>query len=92
MSQQGTVKWFDDEKGYGFLEQEIGEDVFVHYSDVQQDGYRSLDEGQEVAFELEETDKGLAARNVRVLASEGSGSDVLDFDADALKESMYSNR
>jgi len=60
----GTVKWFDDAKGFGFIEQEFGEDVFVHYSEIQAEGYKSLDEDQEVEFELEETDKGLAATNV----------------------------
>lgn len=60
----GTVKWFNDDKGFGFIEQEIGEDVFVHYSEIQSDGFKSLDEGDEVEFELEETEKGLAATNV----------------------------
>lgn len=60
----GTVKWFDDEKGFGFIEQEFGEDVFVHYSEIQEDGYKSLEEDQEVEFELEETDQGLSATNV----------------------------
>ncbi len=91
MPQQGTVKWFDDDRGYGFIEQEIGEDVFVHYSDVQQDGYRTLEEGQSVEFELEETDKGLAARNVEVPASDGSNGEPVDIDVDSLERSMYSN-
>lgn len=60
----GTVKWFDDAKGFGFIEQEFGEDVFVHYSEIQAEGYKSLEEDQEVEFELEETDKGLSATNV----------------------------
>lgn len=60
----GTVKWFDDAKGFGFIEQEFGDDVFVHYSEIQSDGYKSLDEDQEVEFELEETEKGLAATEV----------------------------
>ena len=63
----GTVKWFDDAKGYGFIEQETGEDVFVHFSDIEAEGYKTLDENQEVEFELEETDKGLAAVEVTPL-------------------------
>lgn len=60
----GTVKWFNDDKGFGFIEQETGDDVFVHYSEIQSEGFKSLDEGDEVEFELEETDEGLAAVNV----------------------------
>jgi CspA family cold shock protein len=60
----GTVKWFDDAKGFGFIEQEFGDDVFVHYSEIEAEGYKSLDEDQEVKFELEETEKGLAATDV----------------------------
>ncbi len=60
----GTVKWFDDAKGFGFIEQEFGDDVFVHYSEIEAEGYKSLDEDQEVEFELEETEKGLAATDV----------------------------
>lgn len=63
----GTVKWFDDAKGFGFIEQEFGDDVFVHYSEIQSEGYKSLDEDQEVEFELEETEKGLAATDVNPL-------------------------
>lgn len=60
----GTVKWFDDAKGFGFIEQEFGDDVFVHYSEIEAEGYKTLDEDQEVEFELEETEKGLAATDV----------------------------
>jgi len=60
----GTVKWFNDDKGFGFIEQEIGEDVFVHFSEIQSEGFKSLAEGDEVQFELEETEKGLAATDV----------------------------
>lgn len=63
---KGTVKWFNDAKGFGFIEQEAGgEDVFVHYSTIQTDGYRSLKEGQKVEYEVEGADKGLRAINVR---------------------------
>lgn len=60
----GTVKWFNNEKGYGFIDQENGEDIFVHYSAIKQDGYKTLCEGQKVEFELVETPKGLQALNV----------------------------
>ncbi len=63
----GIVKWFNDDKGFGFIEQDIGEDVFVHYSEIQGEGYKTLDEGDEVEFELEETDKGLSATDVTLL-------------------------
>ena len=61
---QGTVKWFNASKGYGFLSRDEGEDVFVHYSAIQTDGYRSLDEGQSVEFTIEQGPKGLQASNV----------------------------
>ena len=61
----GTVKWFNANKGYGFIEQQGGEDVFVHYSALQSEGYRSLDEGQRVEFSLERGPKGLKAVNVQ---------------------------
>jgi CspA family cold shock protein len=60
----GTVKWFNPNKGYGFIEQEEGEDVFVHYSALQSEGFRSLDEGQRVEFSVERGPKGLQASNV----------------------------
>jgi CspA family cold shock protein len=60
----GTVKWFNANKGFGFIEQEGGEDVFVHYSALQSEGYRSLDEGQRVEFSIERGPKGLQASNV----------------------------
>lgn len=63
----GTVKWFNDQKGFGFIEQEEGEDVFVHFSEIQDEGYKTLEEDQEVEFELEETEKGLAATDVTPL-------------------------
>ena len=64
----GTVKWFNGEKGYGFITQDAGgPDVFVHYSAIVGDGYRSLDEGQKVDFETSQGQKGLQAVNVRVV-------------------------
>lgn len=63
----GTVKWFNSSKGYGFLSQENGADVFVHYSAIQSDGYRTLVEGQKVEFSIEKGQKGLQASNVVVL-------------------------
>ena len=64
---QGTVKWFNAGKGYGFIAREGGEDVFVHYSALQSDGFRSLDEGQRVEFTIERGPKGLQASNVVTL-------------------------
>jgi len=63
----GTVKWFNDRKGFGFIKLENGEDVFVHYSAVQSDGYRTLNEGQRVEFTVERGPKGLQASNVITL-------------------------
>ncbi|MGD2058819.1 MAG: cold-shock protein [Anaerolineales bacterium] len=60
----GTVKWFNAGKGYGFIEREDGDDVFVHYSAIQQVGFKSLDEGQRVEFTIEQGPKGLQAANV----------------------------
>jgi cold shock protein len=61
---KGKVKWFNDAKGYGFIEQEGGEDVFVHFSAIQMDGFKTLAEGQTVEFEVLKGDKGLHAANV----------------------------
>ncbi len=60
----GTVKWFSAEKGYGFIARTDGEDVFVHQSSIQAEGYRTLEEGQQVQFEIEQGAKGLKATNV----------------------------
>jgi len=63
----GTVKWFNGSKGYGFIERDGGADVFVHYSSIQGQGFRNLEEGQQVEFEVEQGQKGLQAANVTVL-------------------------
>ncbi len=65
---EGTVKWFSNEKGYGFIAREGAEDVFVHHSQIQAEGYRSLTEGQRVEFEVEQGDKGLQAKNVQIVS------------------------
>ncbi|MCY3547605.1 MAG: cold shock domain-containing protein [Gemmatimonadetes bacterium] len=61
---RGTVKWFNDAKGYGFISRSSGDDVFVHFTSIQGDGFRTLAEGDEVEFELRETERGLQAANV----------------------------
>ena len=61
---QGKVKWFNAEKGFGFIDRGDGKDVFVHYSQIVQDGYKSLNEGEVVEFELYQSDRGLQAKNV----------------------------
>ncbi|MEC9484867.1 MAG: cold-shock protein [Candidatus Izemoplasma sp.] len=63
----GTVKWFNSEKGFGFITTEDGEDVFAHYSQIQKDGFKSLDEGDTVSFDVEEGQKGPQATNIEVL-------------------------
>jgi CspA family cold shock protein len=65
--EQGTVKWFNDAKGFGFISRENGEDVFVHFSAIQSNGFRSLKEGQPVTFNVVKGPKGLQAENVQVL-------------------------
>lgn len=63
--EQGKVKWFNGEKGFGFIEREGGDDVFVHFSSIQGEGYKSLDEGQSVTFDIENGQRGPQATNVR---------------------------
>ncbi len=63
--EQGTVKWFNAEKGFGFIERENGDDVFVHFSAIQSDGFKSLDEGQKVTFDVEQGQRGAQAANVQ---------------------------
>lgn len=64
---ESRVKWFNNEKGYGFIEYKDNEDIFVHYSQILQDGYKSLNQGDNVYFELVETEKGFQAKNVQAI-------------------------
>ena len=64
MAMKGTVKWFDVKKGFGFIQQEDGNDVFVHYSNITGNGFKVLEDGESVEFEVVEGDKGLQAQNV----------------------------
>ena len=66
MKEKGVVKWFNAAKGYGFIQRETGEDVFVHFSAIQSSGYRTLDEGAQVAFVVKKGPKGLQAEDVTV--------------------------
>jgi len=61
---EGTIKWFNSKKGFGFIEQESGDDVFVHFSAIEMSGFKTLAEGERVKFEVEENDKGLSAKKV----------------------------
>ena len=70
----GTVKWFSGEKGYGFITQENGTDLFVHYSEIQTGGFRTLNEGDKVEFEVTEGKKGKQASQVTLITSAGGGS------------------
>ena len=67
---RGTVKWFSDEKGFGFISRETGDDVFVHHSAIQAEGYRSLQEGQAVEFDVQQGPKGAQAANVRIAVTQ----------------------
>ncbi len=61
----GTVKWFNNKKGYGFINENNGRDIFVHFSSITMDGYKTLNEGEQVTFDVEESDRGPEAKNVR---------------------------
>ena len=65
MAEVGTVKWFNNDKGFGFIKRDSGEDVFVHHTAIQTSGYRTLNEGEKVEFEVKQGPKGLQAENVR---------------------------
>jgi len=67
MSEKGTVKWFNSSKGYGFIQRESGEDVFVHFSNIIQEGLKSLKEGQQVTFDVEKSERGPQAVEVKIL-------------------------
>lgn len=67
MRERGIVKWFNPAKGYGFIQRSTGEDVFVHFSAIQMEGYKTLEQGEEVEFEVKQGPKGLQAENVHVL-------------------------
>lgn len=71
--ERGAVKWFNGAKGFGFIRRTTGEDVFVHFTEIQMSGYRTLDEGVEVEYDLRQGDRGLMAQNVIVLGSEQAG-------------------
>ena len=64
--EEGTVKWFNASKGYGFIQRESGSDVFVHFKSINMDGYKTLKQGDKVEFEVQETEKGLQATNVLI--------------------------
>jgi cold shock protein len=65
--EKGTVKWFNENKGYGFIQRESGEDIFVHYTGIANEGYKTLPEGAQVEFEVENSDKGPRAVSVKVI-------------------------
>jgi CspA family cold shock protein len=82
----GKVKWFNDAKGYGFIETEDGKDVFVHFSAISMEGYKSLSEGQQVEFEAVESPKGLQATKVALAIAAETASPATEPDAAAATE------
>ena len=62
---EGTVKWFSDKKGYGFIAQDAGQDIFVHFSSIEGEGFKTLAEGEQVSFDVEEGERGPVAKNVK---------------------------
>jgi len=82
----GKVKWFNDAKGYGFIETEDGKDVFVHFSAISMEGYKSLSEGQQVEFEAVESPKGLQATKVALAIAAETASPAMEPDAAAATE------
>lgn len=78
MTQTGIVKWFSNVKGYGFIEYDESEEIFVHFTGIKMDGYRSLKEGQSVKFEAVEGARGLQATNVVVVSEDEDSIDVLE--------------
>ena len=85
---KGNVKWFDGEKGFGFITTEEGDDVFVHFSAIQKDGFKSLAEDEEVEFEVVETEKGLQAENVVSLTDGGSEESADSEDEEEFGQSL----
>jgi len=85
MREEGTVKWFDDRKGYGFIQRENGEDIFVHFSNIKEEGFKSLDQGDKVAFSVEETERGLQAVDVNKVDVDKADADTDKADADVDK-------
>lgn len=66
----GTVKWFDVRKGFGFIEMEVGEDIFLHFSAIQSEGFKRLEQGENVEFDIVETERGQQAANVKVISKQ----------------------